>query len=291
MRPDFLTGSIDVHIHSGPDVIDRIGTSIDIARGAAQVGMRALVFKDHVFPSWTKAVLTDQAVPDIRVFGGISLNASVGGLNVNVVKGSIAGGCKVIMFPTFDAREYYNKPNMSHLQKAHLHGEPPKYVQTVDEDGKLVPEAVRVLEVVAQHPDVVLSNGHLGPFEILPWLEQAKKLGIRRIMIEHPNGSGGWQDSHYEAMVAHGAYLNISYNVYHGTMGRKDPRDAVRLVRLVGAEHCNLMTDAGQPQAPWPHETYRMFCEMLYYYGLTLDELELMRKVNPARLLGLPETD
>ncbi len=287
MRPDFLTGAIDMHIHSGPDVIDRIGTSIDIARAAAASGMRAVVFKDHLFPSVVKAQLTEQSVPGIKVFGGITLNASVGGLNVHIAKASIAAGAKFVMFPTFDSRRAFNVPKKGKLYVEHSFGEPPKLVPTVGEDGQLLPEAEAILRVVAEHPDVILSSGHLGPEEALPLVKRAVELGISRIVIEHPNH--GWyitKDQTLE-LAQMGATINVSFNAYHPIIGKHDPAEAVGLIRAVGAEHCALMTDGGQPYNPMPCETMRMFCEMLYSLGLSLDEIYTVSKVVPAWLLGL----
>ncbi len=287
MRPDFLTGAIDMHIHSGPDVIDRIGTSIDIARAAADTGMRAVVFKDHLFPSVVKAHLTEQAVPGIKVFGGITLNASVGGLNVQMVKASIASGAKFVMFPTFDSRRAFNVPKKGKLHLEHAFGEPFRLVPTIEEDGQLVPDAEAILRVLAEHPDVILSSGHLGPEEALPVVKRAVQLGITRIVIEHPNH--GWYISKEQTLelAQLGATIYVSFNAYHPIIGKHDPAEAVALIRAVGAEHCALMTDGGQPYSPMPCETMRMFCEMLYSLGLSLDEISTVSKIVPARLLGL----
>lgn len=287
MRPDFLTGAIDLHIHSGPDVIPRIGTSIDIARAAAQAGMRAIVLKDHVFPSFVKAELTQQAVPEIRVFGGITLNASVGGLNAHAVKAAIAAGSKVVMFPTFDSRLYFDRPDKGDLQVRHAMGEEFKLVPTVGDNGKLLPAAERILDVLAKHPDVILSSGHLGPDELIPLVDRAREYEIKRIMIEHPNSGKHFSHDQLKHLSKAGALLNISYNPYNPAIGKRDPREAVEMIRAVGVEHCTLITDGGQPYSPMPCETMRVFCEILLHLGLTVDEIFMMAKTNPARLLGL----
>lgn len=290
MRPDFLTGAIDLHVHSRPDVIPRLGTSIDIARAAARARMRAIVLKDHLFPSFLKAEVTQQAVPDIRVFGGITLNASVGGLNVQAVKGALMGGAKVVMFPTWDSQLYFKKPDKSRIQLQHSLGEAPKLVQVVGEDGKLFLEAERILGLLAEHPDVILSSGHLGPEEALPVVARARECGIRRIVIEHPNAGRHFSEEDLLRLVSAGAILNISYNAYNPAVGKRDPKEAVEMIRTVGAEHCTLITDGGQPYSPMPAETMRVFSEILYHLGLTLEQIFTMTKINPALLLGLPET-
>ena len=66
-----------------------------------------------------------------------------------------------------------------------------------------------------------------------------------------------------------------------------EPVRIVEAVRAVGAEHCILSTDLGQDHNPAPTEGMRMAIAYMLRYGLTENEVELMVKKNPARLLGL----
>ena len=57
--------------------------------------------------------------------------------------------------------------------------------------------------------------------------------------------------------------------------------------RTVGAERCILSTDLGQIWNPLPVEGMRMFIVTLVKYGINEDEINLMAKINPGKLLGL----
>ncbi|MFV2105521.1 DUF6282 family protein [Micromonospora sp. LOL_015] len=285
-RPDFLTDAVDLHIHSGPDAIDRIGTSIDIARAAAAAGMKAIVLKDHLFPSYTKAVLTDQAVDGLRVFGGITMNGTAGGIAVRPVLAALAGGARVVMFPTFDGIRYVQKKKPGAIQLQHSFGQQITPILAV-EDGKLLPHTEDVLQAVSDHPQVILSAGHLGPEEAIPIMRRAAELGIANKVIEHPNSSDWWSLDHYQQLVDCGTTFNMSYNPYQPIMGRRNFDELVELIGQVGAENCNLITDGGQPYNPMPAITMNVLCEMLYFQGVALDEIIAMAKTNPARMLGL----
>jgi imidazolonepropionase-like amidohydrolase len=58
-------------------------------------------------------------------------------------------------------------------------------------------------------------------------------------------------------------------------------------IRAVGAQHCIISTDLGQCDNPPAAEGMRMFIALLLKNGITQDEIELMAKINPAKLLGL----
>ncbi len=68
---------------------------------------------------------------------------------------------------------------------------------------------------------------------------------------------------------------------------RLDPMIIVAAVKAIGAEHCIVTTDLGQAHNPTPAEGMRMAIATLLKCGLEKTELELMVKINPAKLLGL----
>jgi imidazolonepropionase-like amidohydrolase len=61
----------------------------------------------------------------------------------------------------------------------------------------------------------------------------------------------------------------------------------VKTIKSIGAEHCIISTDLGQPLNPPPVEGMRILMATLFHHGLTPKEIEVMAKVNPAALLGL----
>jgi Family of unknown function (DUF6282) len=93
-------------VHSDPDVFGRSLNDFEVARLAVRMGMRALVFKNHVTGTADRAALVSQIVPGIEIYGGIVLNNAVGGLNPSAVEWMtrMSGGRgKVVWLPTFDA--------------------------------------------------------------------------------------------------------------------------------------------------------------------------------------------
>lgn len=70
------------------------------------------------------------------------------------------------------------------------------------------------------------------------------------------------------------------------TFGR-DPAPMVEAMKRVGPEHLVLSSDLGQARNPPPVEGLRVLMESLLRHGITEEQIEVMVKVNPARLLGL----
>lgn len=72
---------------------------------AQQHHFSAFVVKDHYCPTMLSAYIAEKYVGDgsCRVFGGIALNNSVGGINLKAVDAAVAMGAKLVWMPTVSA--------------------------------------------------------------------------------------------------------------------------------------------------------------------------------------------
>ena len=111
--PDYLEGAVDLHVHSAPDVDRRRFNDLELARAARDAGVGAVLIKSHQNSTVERAWLVAQCVPEIRVYGGLVLNETVGGLNPAAVRLALQMGARQIWMPTRSAR--------NHLQ---YHGQP-----------------------------------------------------------------------------------------------------------------------------------------------------------------------
>src|ERR1051325_8180798 len=103
LRAQTLTGAIDIHAHTDPDGVPRSIDAIDLAKLAKSRGMRSIVLKNHYEPTASLAYIVRKEVPGIDVFGGISLDLTVGGVNPAAVEWmtKVKGGYgKVVWLPT-----------------------------------------------------------------------------------------------------------------------------------------------------------------------------------------------
>ena len=171
-----LKGAIDVHVHTSPDSGPRSVDAFELARIAVRYGMQALLFKNHFTQTASLAYLVNQAVPGIESYGGIVLNNTVGGINLNSVKmmSSMTGGYgRVVWMPTWDS-EHYAKM-----------GSPGSSIVPISNNGKLLPDVLKLLDLIAEK-DLSLATGHSSPQESLLLISAAKAVGVQRIIVTHP---------------------------------------------------------------------------------------------------------
>jgi hypothetical protein len=86
-----------------------------------------------------------------------------------------------------------------------------------------------------------------------------------------------------------GAYLEVGANKMLPTMmwPMIDPNATFDWIKKVGAEHCVANTDFGQVMVSDPTEGMRLFIRGMIHYGLSKEEITVMVKTNPSKLLGL----
>jgi Family of unknown function (DUF6282) len=272
-----LEGAIDIHIHSAPDSRPRSVTAIEAASMAHRYGMRAIVLKNHFTETASLAYVVSQVVPGIEVFGGISLDRTVGGVNPSAVENmaNMTGGLgRIVWMPTFDSEHDL------------LSDTPAADRVPVSRDGVLLPEALRVLAIIKQH-DLTLATGHSGPEDSLLLIRAAKAAGIERIVVTHPSSPRIDMSIPMQNEAARLGAL-LEYPIALALPDGGVPfEEFVAQIRAVGTENVVLSTDLGQPLRPTPADGFAGMLAKLAAAGFTHAELDIMSKQNPAKLLGL----
>ncbi len=270
-----LDGAIDMHAHSDPDGTPRSIDAIDLARLAKSRGMRAIVLKNHYEPTASLAYIVRKEVPGIEVLGGISLDLTVGGVNPAAVEWmtKVKGGYgRVVWMPTFDSEA---QVTLAHEQRPFAR---------VSKDGKLLPEVLQVIAIAARN-NLVLETGHSSPAECLLLIKEAKRLGVKHVMVTHAltNPGGPLSITEIQEAAKLGAYIELVYSPFTDAALQKD----VDAIHAAGATSVVISSDLGQPGNPLHPDGLLALYRGLMAHGISQAEILQMSKLNPARLLDL----
>jgi hypothetical protein len=274
-----IDGAIDVHVHSAPDSVPRALTAIETAQIARRHGLRAVLYKSHFVETASLAYLVSQVVPEVGAYGGIALNRSVGGFNVEAVKRMAAmtgGPGRIVWMPTVDAAQ---GPFAATVEAANI--------LPISANGELLPQVIAVLETIASL-DLALATGHSSSRDSLLLVRAARDLGIDRIVITHPLGDLTPPPAIERELIALGALLEFPFGMI-APIGATSLDQLVTRIRAAGAEHVVLSTDLGQPGNPVPAVGFASGVQRLLDAGVAQDEIDLMIRRNPARLLNLAQ--
>jgi hypothetical protein len=252
---ELLKGFMDIHIHTGPDIRSRLLNDYEATLDAKEVGMRAIVLKSHTEPTAGRAQIAHR-LTDFQVFGGVTLNLSVGGLNPEAVKTMAIMGGRVVWLPTINHTEI--ELTIDKLEEILL---------LVDEYG------------------LVLATGHLSPDQIFQVLDQARSMNIKRLIVNHPlTRVVGASVDEQKDMSRH-AYLEHCWVATTPQHDGLDPAHIYEAIMEVGAKRCILATDFGQIHNPTPVVGMRMMVEKLMDQGISRKNIEIMCRENPENLL------
>lgn len=294
---DLMVGACDLHIHAGPDIVPRQHDLLEVAQEASDAGMRALGIKDHNTTTADRVALAKVVVPDsITLIGGIVLNYAVGGFNLEAVDKALNLGARIVWMPSMDASLTIEKVHVTQetpwlLPFVSLH-EPRKGLTVLDEwpsGDKILPEVQEILKLIAEK-DAVLDTCHLSAHECSILIDDALEIGVKRIIVTHPNCSvNPMTIEQQKALVAKGSGVYVSYAFLPcmPLFDRQHPKEIVKMMTEVGMDRCLIFSDFGQPVNPTPVEGYKMFLATLLALGMDEKDLHQVASVNPARLLSL----
>jgi uncharacterized protein DUF6282 len=288
---ELLQGAIDLHQHAAPSLFERVTDDIGLAAEARARGMRGVLLKAHEQDTTGRAALVRRQVAGIETHGGIVLNHHTGGLNPVAVDNSIKLGARMVWMPTLSAQHHIDHFGGSHFGKAMKGRTEPRPVarglRVLDEAGALVPAAREILDLIAA-AGICLSTGHLSPREILALVREARRAGVTRVLVTHPDLTlTGLSIEDQKALAAEGAVLEKDIIVMMPAWQSLSLEEMTKSIRELGPQHCVLATDFGQLHHPTPPEGLRMFVQMLLEQGIGPDDIRTMVVDNPARLLNL----
>lgn len=269
-----LTGVIDMHVHAGPDSRPRAMNDWEAVQMAENAGLRGVLLKNHFTMTADRAALAAQLVDSLLVFGGVALNRSVGGINPEAVRQMAAfsgGRGKVVWLPTFDSQFFITKEGITD-----------PFVPVMKE-GKPVKGLLEVFSLIAKN-NLVLAMGHSSPQEVLALIPFARAEGVENILITHVFGQDA-SFSQIQQMAATGAIMELDWLAAY-----TDPlilNDYVEVIQSVGAESFIISSDFGQEGNPDHASGMRAFIGALRSREISQQQIDVMAKQNPAKLLGL----
>jgi len=179
----------------------------------------------------------------------------------------------------------------------------------VDEDPD--PELDEMLRLLAENPHIYMDTGHVSVEEAQRLVDLATRYGYRKMVVSSSVTKIA-NTSQLGAMAEKGAFIEFSFAAYTAANmiplthyyvekeyisideGLSDvPSGGIasvaRMVRKLGAMHCIISTDFCRYSLSTPVEGLRQFIACMLDLGITPEEIHLMAKTNPEKLLGIED--
>jgi len=286
-----LVGAVDLHCHSGPAAMPRVLDHHEAMMDCAAAGFRALLYKDHYYLGVPHAVIIEKLFPDsgVRLFSGLVLNNSNGGINPHAVDHAASIGAKIIWMPTVSAENHI----------AQLSGQGKTFPKTkrklldpiplsaLDANGEVSDAAKACLDIIAD-ADIILAGGHLPVRELHLLFDEAKRRGVKKMLVNHPTYIVGCTDEDIRSLVAAGVYMEHSIGMFaNGKAKKYEPSDLAHLIDVAGVDRTILSSDLGLLDNPRPVEGFRQIVRMLLDLQFSAADIRQLISINAAGLLDL----
>lgn len=288
-----LIGAIDPHVHSGPSIAPRGVDHLELLRQVSDAGFAAIVTKDHDYSGVMTAALIKNHHRELptKLYSSIVLNNVVGGFNPYAVEHTAAMGGKVVWLPTLAAENHLiwekssNWVHPASTQKMR----PATGIPVLTADKKTVRDDVKeVLDIVAKN-DMVLASGHLHVSETWLVFEEAKRRGVKRLTLTHPEDIVDASLNDVKGISAMGAWVEHSLCMFiEGSKFKtRNAEDLKHLIDAAGVGQTIMCSDLGQTGTLGPIEGFRRGIRMCIDLGYSDDDIRKMVSTNTARMLGI----
>jgi len=284
---ELMRGACDLHIHCWPDpLIDTGWSQSHIAKRATDEGMKAVLFKSMTMPTaftvpYVQEIVdiyaTQKGIPAVRVFGGIVCNYYVGGLFPESVEMCLRAGGKKVWLPSHDSAHHHR-----------VMGEKGG-IELLDGKGKPRKELMEIMELVKKF-DAILDPCHASVKERFVVIDAARRMGIKKILLTHPNWNVNRATIDQQAeMARRGAFVGLFMysSVPHFNNPNGDPFEMLQIIKACGPDRIVISTDLGTMLNVHPVEGMKLFLRLLLALDVKKKDLEKMVKKNPSYLLGL----
>ena len=286
-----LIGAVDLHCHSGPAAMPRVLDHREAMQDAADAGFRALLYKDHFYLGVSHARILETIYPEtgVKLFSGVALNNASGGINPYAVDHAIKIGGKIVWMPTLSAANHIRKglTEAKSFPKTAQKMLDPSPLTVLDANGRLTDETKKVIDLIAEG-DIILAGGHLEASELFILFDEAKKRGVKKMLVNHPTYIVGCTDDDIRGLVSMGVYMEHSICMFiEGSGYQYESSFLQHLIEVAGVDKTCLCSDLGLLGAPRPIEGYRQVVRMLLDMQFSHEDTRTLIGGNSADLLNL----
>lgn len=308
-----LRGAIDMHAHQDPDSSGpsygqaaRSDDAIDLVKRAKAAGMRGFVIKQHLDQTAGLAYYIRKLYPEMEVFGGMGSNLTTGPkvnpwaiTHMTEIKG---GWGRIVWMPSWDSEtsshrvRNFKQPAFVSVARCPNGGlfwaNFPKPCDGAD----LLPEVKEAIKVIAtvktrdSGGDLILATGHNSPEEDLMMIKEAVRAGVKHTIITHPLlDVVDMTDAQIKEAVSLGPEVYAEFTSQFGNPNAS-PETLKRYasgIRAAGVERSFVSSDTGQIGSMFQPDALAACAKALRTQGFTEHDLDLMLKINPAKILGI----
>lgn len=288
---NYVKSTIDLHVHSGYDIVNRLLSDEEAVQEALSLKMRGLLLKAHIRDTYKSCKEIEKRLfLKNFVFGCVVLNFK-NQLN-DVLKDleKEKGGIRLIYMPTIMANNKRNHQFNANKENV---------ISIVNGEKQLIYSIKEIIKK-ASETYCTIATGHINEKERESLLEFCFKVGIKTIIITHPEYFATaisikkqkeialrWPNSLFERTLYSVIDEEKARNIKTFLINKRKFKKLISGIEEVGPDRTVISSDFGQVFNMAPVKALNIFIENLLKAGISEKDIARMTKINPMRCLGL----
>lgn len=286
-----INGFFDLHVHIEPDIFKRRYNVKSLGKELTNC-CSAAVIKSHL--TSTIGIATEARRQGYHIYGSITLNSYVGGINKSVVQSAIAVAENnipiMIYFPTLTGT---SKKSKIVQEKSHkILNDEKVCAEKVSINGHLKGEVKDIIKLATKY-DVPMATGHCSKDEVYLLIDEVEK-NNGRLIITHPFIF--YANFTIEEIIK---ILNKTNNVYVEItllmlkMKYIDFNDIKYLIENVSIDKICISSDFGQVSNTTIKEGYNWFYNQMKSIKIDDKQIKIEKiidklcRINPMEFIGV----
>lgn len=274
-----LEGSYDLHVHTGPSHFQRLLDDFELLHTLDQMHMAGAVIKTHYGATQARAEIANRyAGAKAVLYGAVTLDQTVGGLNPYAVQAELLLGAKMIWLPTFHAKNHMDKSKNTQPVMAGP-------LSVLNEVDQLVPQVHDIIDLAKEY-NAVINTGHISPKESYAVCLEAVSRGVKACLTHPDNDREAVPLEMQTELAAHGVFIDRSW-LNTKKKGGISCGEMAHRIRTVSPARCIMSTDFGQKSNCPAPEGLLQFVQAMLTEGIAKKDIQIMIRDNPTILLDL----
>lgn len=290
MNWEWTKSTWDLNVEAAPSLFPTWGNAYELALECQKAGMAGFALKSHHGSSVEIAEVLNHQFSQFKVYGGLSLNHFVGGINMYAVEAAVQLGAKFIWLPSIHAKQHYEVYRCFGSFDIKIPSQvrvPKQGLSVLQEKSKELNPEIKELLHYLDGKGVIVGTAHLSPAEIfaIQKYQHSEKIRLNLLINHVLFPVPGATLRQLKELQSPSTWFEFAYLSVSPLVRARTTVEVAQVLKDFSEERSILVSATGQKENLKSPDALEQFAYELAEKGVKKERLKRMLKDSPKELL------